>query len=106
MHEEHLMRDLRAKVDELSRTHGDARLVRARVALGPLAHLDAAGFRRLWAQTMAGGPGEMAAVEIETFDRLDDPASSSIVLRTVTFEEPERSAPRRSATSPAAGRKE
>lgn len=93
MHEERLVRDLRAKVDELSRAHGGARLRRARVALGPLAHLDAERFRRLWERTMAGGPAEGAVLEVETIERLDDPAAESIVLRTVTFEEPTGPAP-------------
>jgi hypothetical protein len=92
MHEERLVRDLRAKVDELSRAHGGARLLRARVALGPLAHLDAERFRRLWERTMAGGPAEATVLEVETIERLDDPGAASIVLRTVTFEEAPASA--------------
>ena len=87
MHEERLVRDLRAKVEELSRAHGGARLLRARVALGPLSHLDEERFRQLWERTMEGGPAETAVLEVETLERLDDPAAASIVLRTVTFEE-------------------
>lgn len=85
MHEEALLRDLRRKVDELSRSHGGARVVRARVALGALSHLDEPRLRELWARAMAGGPADGATLEVDPPGRVDEPGAASIVLRSVTF---------------------
>jgi Zn finger protein HypA/HybF involved in hydrogenase expression len=88
MHEEALLRDLRRKVDELSVQHGGARIVRARVTLGALSHLDEPRLRELWTRAMHGGAGEAAALEVNLLPGLDDPRSSSVVLESVTFGEP------------------
>ena len=85
MHEEALVRDLRAKVDELSRANGGAAIVRARVALGPLSHLDEPRLKELWPRAMAGGPAARAVLEVELIPSMDDPHAASVVLRSVTF---------------------
>lgn len=85
MHEEALMRDLRRKVEELSRGAGGAPILRASVVLGPLAHVDEPRLRQLWARAMAGGPAERAVLEVELLSSPTDPRAASLVLRTVTF---------------------
>jgi hypothetical protein len=89
MHEEALLRDLRHKVDELSNAHGNARIVRARIVLGALAHLDEPRLRELWERAMSGGPGAGARLEVELLADPDDPRAGSVVLRSVTFADPE-----------------
>lgn len=85
MHEAALLRDLRSKVDELSRAHGSAPIVRARVALGALAHLDEPALREHWAGAMAGGPAAGAVLEVEMLPGVDHAQATAVVLRTVTF---------------------
>ena len=85
MHEEALLRDLRQKVDELSRANGGTPIVRARVALGPLSHLDEPRLRQLWARAMAGGAAAGSTLEVELLLAVDDPPAASVVLRSVTF---------------------
>jgi len=87
MHEEALLRDLRSKVEELSRANGGATVVRAQVALGALAHLDEPRLRALWARAMAGGPAESSRLEVELLAGTDHPHASSVILRSVTFAE-------------------
>jgi len=101
MHEEALVRDLRRKLQEISADHGSRPIVRARVSLGPLAHLDERRFRELWPRAMAGGPAARADLVVETPTGLGDPEAASIVLRSVTFDEPGPSGrPRDRATDP------
>ena len=88
MHEEALVQDLRRKIDELSSAHGGAPIVRARVALGPLSHLDEPRLRQLWDRSMAGGPAAEARLEVELLTATDDPLATSVVLRSVTFADP------------------
>lgn len=88
MHEEALLNDLRRKVEELSSAHGGARIVRARVALGALSHLDERRLRELWDRAMAGGPAANAPLEVELLPSIEDERAGSLVLRSVTFAEP------------------
>ncbi len=97
MHEQALIQDLRRKLDELSAAASGARIVRARVALGPLCHLDERQLTELWGRAMAGGPAAAATLEVETVPSVDDPAAASIVLRSVTFAEGPPAAPGSSA---------
>ena len=100
MHEEALLRDLRRKVDELAGQHPGVRIVRAEVLLGPLAHLDEPRLRELWSRAMAGGPAAASRLEVELLGATDDPRASSVVLRSVTFDETEWVPPRRREPSP------
>jgi hypothetical protein len=100
MHEQALVRDLRRKIDELARAHGDVPIVRARVAIGALSHLDEPRLRTLWTEAMAGGPGANAALEVEPIASPTDPLATSVVLRSVTFAD--RAAERRT-DGPATG---
>ena len=88
MHEEALLRDLRRKVDALSAEHGGATIVRARVAVGRLSHLEPAHLREHWVRAMAGGPAAEAVLDVETIPGLDDPHATAVVLRSITFAEP------------------
>ena len=97
VHEQTLLKELRRKVDELSAAHGRAPIVRARVAVGVLSHLDEPRLRELWTRAMAGGPAANAALEVELLPGLDHPQAASVVLRSVTFDEPEK----RPAAAPA-----
>jgi Zn finger protein HypA/HybF involved in hydrogenase expression len=93
MHEEALVRDLRRKLEELSRAHGSEPIVRARVAVGPLSHLDEPRLRELWSRTMVGGPAAHAELVVETPRELDGAEAASVVLRSVTFSEAEAGPP-------------
>ena len=97
VHEETLIQDLRRKVDELSLAHGHAPIVRAKVALGVLSHLDERRLRELWLRAMSDGPAANAALEVELLPGLDDPHARSVILRSVTFGDRPRSAPPRSS---------
>ncbi|HTT16194.1 MAG TPA: hypothetical protein VMH49_02385 [Thermoplasmata archaeon] len=92
MHEEALVRRLRAKIDALSEAQGRAPIVRATVLLGPLSHLDEPRLRALWARAMAGSAAEHAELTVEASASWDAPSADALVLRTVTFAEPERAA--------------
>ena len=101
MHEEALLKDLRRKVDELSAGQGGARVVRARVTLGALAHLDEPRLRELWTRAMTGGPAEAAALEVELVPGIEHPRARDVVLRSVTFADtPEGGAPQGPGTGP------
>ena len=104
MHEEALLRDLRAKVAELSRANGGATVVRARVALGALAHLDEPRLRALWARAMVGGPAEASRLEVELLPGTDHPQASSVILRSVTFAEAPARAEGRGPPPPSSSR--
>ena len=93
MHEEALLHDLRAEVDRLCASHPGERIVRARLLLGPLAHLDEPRLRALWSRAMHGGPAELATLEVVPGTSVDDPRAASIVLRSVTFEDGPTPAP-------------
>lgn len=86
MHEEALVHDLRRKLDQLSQIYGGRAIVRAHVAVGTLSHLDEPRLRELWSRAMAGGPAADAVLSVDTL-AIDDPAATSVVLRSVTFEE-------------------
>ena len=100
MHEESLVRDLRRKVDELSKAHGGAPIVRASVALGRLSHLDEPRLRELWGRTMADSAAEGARLDVEVIGALEDPLATAVVLRSVTFEEPGPTGRRAGRTPP------
>ena len=87
MHEEALVRDLRHKLEDLARTHGGVRIVRVRVAVGALSHLDERRLRDLWPRVMGTGAAANAALEVETLADPQGPAAMSIVLRSVTFDD-------------------
>ena len=93
MHEEALVRSLRAKIDELSGRRPGERIVRASVLLGPLAHLDEPALRALWSRTMRGSAAELASLEVVPVATISDPRASSVVLRSVTFEDRPASVP-------------
>ncbi len=100
MHEQAFFEDLRRKVNDLARDHGGARVVRARLWLGALAHPDEARLRALWGTGMRGSAAADATLEIERSNDVGDPRAQAIVLRTVTFEE--NGAPSVPRTHPAA----
>lgn len=85
MHEEALLRRLRAKVDQLSAEQGGAAIVRARVAFGVLSHLDEPRLRAVWSRAMAGSAAEGCSLDVEAIVGLDDPGADAVVLRSVTF---------------------
>ena len=97
-----MLHDLRRKVDELSRSNGGASIVRARVTIGALSHLDEPRLRELWAEAMAGGPAAHSDLEVEFIPSLDDPRARSVVLRSVTFAEPPGRRGSPAASSPSA----
>jgi hypothetical protein len=87
MHEEALVRDLGRKLAELSREHDGARIVRVRVALGVVSHLDERRLRELWPSRFADGPASGASLEVETLGDPADPRAASLLLRSVTFDD-------------------
>ena len=91
MHEEHLLQDLVARVDELARAEGGAPVVRVRFWVGALSHLTAATLRSKWPLAARGTLGEDAVVLVEASTDLDDPRAQSVVL--TSFDVKDRSSP-------------
>lgn len=84
MHESALLRDLRAKLEELGRPGERIRTVRLWV--GALSPVGAAVVRDHWADVVRGTPAEGAALVVDTSVDLADPLARSVVLREVAVE--------------------
>ena len=85
MHEEAMVRDLRAKFVELGRERPSERIVRVSMWVGALSHLTAPELSSLWEKVTEGTPAEGAQLSVEASGDLHDPRAHGIVLRDVTF---------------------
>ena len=86
MHEQALMRDVMARIEDVARAEGAARVTRLSVRLGALSHFTPDHFREHFADASRGTLAEGAAVDAEvdgdpTADRARD-----VVLESVEVE--------------------
>ncbi|MGA7924309.1 MAG: hydrogenase/urease maturation nickel metallochaperone HypA [Thermoplasmata archaeon] len=83
MHEEALLRNLRAKLSEIGATEEPLRILRVRLWVGALAHVSDQTLRSRWSLTVKGTPAEDSQLEIEISSDLNDPRAEGIVLTRV-----------------------
>jgi hydrogenase nickel incorporation protein HypA/HybF len=83
VHERALMRDLLARVDEVARADGAARVASVRVRIGPLSHFTPEHFREHFADAARGTIAEGASVVVAS-----DAAGADVVLESVELELP------------------
>ena len=83
MHEEALLRDLSDQVEAVARAHGLVRVLRIRLWVGALSHLEEGQVRDRWAEVARGTRAGAAALEILRSSDLDDPRAQSVVLLDV-----------------------
>lgn len=86
MHERALMRDVVARVEELARTEGAARVTRVSVRLGALSHFTPAHFREHFEDAARGTLAEGAAVDAALDRDVGDPRAADVVLESVEVE--------------------
>lgn len=87
MHETALVRDLVRRVEDLARSTGARRVIRAKIWLGALSHLSPEHFREHFAIEARGAPAAGATLEIEVSDDPDDPHAQHIRLESVEIDE-------------------
>ena len=86
MHERALMRDVMARIEDVARAEGAARVTRVSVRLGALSHFTPDHFREHFADASRGTLAEGAAVDAEVDG---DPAADrarDVVLESVEVE--------------------
>ena len=84
MHEEALIRDLRAKIVEVARANGADRVSRVALWVGALSHLDEAHLREDWPRIVQGTPAEGAVLEVQSSSDPQDPRAQAVVLASLT----------------------
>ena len=87
MHERALMRDVMARIDDVARAEGAARVTRIAVRLGALSHFSPDHFREHFEDAARGTVAEGAAVDAEvdvdpTADRARDVVLESVEVET------------------------
>lgn len=86
MHEAVLFRDLREKLVELASNHPQERIVRVRVRVGALSHVDPPSLHGAWKGIVQGTPAEGAAlITLNTLD-LSSPDVHQVILESVDLE--------------------
>ena len=100
MHEEHLLRDLVEKVNEIARASPDATVLRARIWIGALSHLREEVLRDRWPQAAAGTPASEVELVVEASRDPSDPRAQQVVLTSVDLRDamptpPHAESPRR-----------
>ncbi|MCB1592312.1 MAG: hydrogenase maturation nickel metallochaperone HypA [Alphaproteobacteria bacterium] len=83
MHEFSLMADLFRKIDEISRTHDNGKVVVVRVKLGALSHITPDHFSEHFVEFSKGTPAEGAKLEVEQLEDANDPQAQDILLDSV-----------------------
>ncbi len=86
MHEALLFRDLRQKLVELASDHPQERIVRVRVRLGALSHVDPPALHGAWREIVQGTPVEGAALITQDTLDLSSPDADRVVLESVDLE--------------------
>jgi len=84
MHEAALFRDLRSQLMAIADREHAARISRAEVWLGALAHVREAQLRSAWPELVAGTPAEGALLDVRSSEAVDDPQAQSVILRSVS----------------------
>lgn len=87
MHEAALFRELREKLQEVTRAQGAARICRVRIWVGALSHVGEPELKRGWADIVRGTPAEGATLLVERSNDLKDPRADRVVLRSVDVED-------------------
>ncbi|MGD0256837.1 MAG: hydrogenase/urease maturation nickel metallochaperone HypA [Thermoplasmata archaeon] len=87
MHEEALLRDLRRKIQEVSRAEGDVTIRRVRLWVGALAHVTPATLRVRWPDVVADTPAQGGRLEIDVSNDPSDPAAQGIRLVELTVDD-------------------
>jgi hydrogenase nickel incorporation protein HypA/HybF len=80
MHEEALLRDLRRKLEEISRNENVDRITRVRIRLGALCHVSPESLRGRWSLLVADSRAAGAALEVERAADPHDPRAQDVVL--------------------------
>ena len=80
MHEEALYADLRRKLVEISRDADGAPILRVRLRLGALGHVDEAAVRDRWPALVAGSPAEGSRLEVERSSDPSAPEAGGVLL--------------------------
>jgi hydrogenase nickel incorporation protein HypA/HybF len=83
MHEEAVLQDLVAKVDEIARGLPGGRVRRVRLWIGALSHVPGGQLKARWAQAAAGTAGEFAEVEVVESPDPEDARAQQVVLVSV-----------------------
>jgi hydrogenase nickel incorporation protein HypA/HybF len=91
MHEHVLMRDVVARVDEIARAEGAARVTKVGVRLGALSHFTADHFRAHFADAARGTIAEGAAVDAVLEEDPGDARAGDVLLELVEVELPDGS---------------
>jgi Zn finger protein HypA/HybF involved in hydrogenase expression len=87
MHETALVRDVVRRIEDLTRSTGARRIIRATIWLGALSHLSAEYFRAHYAIEARGGLAADAVLEIETSVDPEDPHAANVRLVSVELDE-------------------
>ncbi len=88
MHEEALLRDIVAKVDEVARRGGGRPVTRIRLRVGALSHLTAAWLVERWPLAARGTLGEGAVVEVSSSSDPTDPQAQSVLVESIDVADP------------------
>ena len=86
MHEAVLFRDLREKLVELASNHPRERIVRVRVRVGALSHVDPPALHGAWREIVQGTPAEGAALITRNTLDLSSPDVDQVILESVDLE--------------------
>jgi hydrogenase nickel incorporation protein HypA/HybF len=90
MHEQTLIRDVMARVDEIARAEGATRVTRVQLRLGALSHVTPAHFREHFQDAARGTLAEGAAVDAEVVGDATHQRARDVVLESVEIELPDR----------------
>jgi hydrogenase nickel incorporation protein HypA/HybF len=83
MHEFSLMADLFRKIDEISRTNDNGKVVVVRVKLGALSHITPDHFAEHFEEFSKGTPAEGAKLDVQQLEDTKDPSAQDILLDSV-----------------------
>jgi Zn finger protein HypA/HybF involved in hydrogenase expression len=86
MHETALVRDVVRRIEDLVRSTGAGRVIRATIWLGAFSHMSAAHFRAHYAIEAGDGPAAEADLEIEVSADRDDPNVAAVLLVSVELD--------------------
>ncbi|MCI4368273.1 MAG: hydrogenase maturation nickel metallochaperone HypA [Thermoplasmata archaeon] len=93
MHEQHALRDLRRRLEEVAPPDGGGRVVRVRLWIGALSHITEASIRSAWPAAFEGSVARDAQLVVERSRDERDPRAQGLVLSGVDVDLPEPSPP-------------
>ncbi len=103
MHEERLIRDLVAKVNDLAERSDGVTIVRARIWIGALSHLTGAVLRDRWPDAAAGTPAAFVELDVRTSSDPSDPRAQDVVLTSVDLRDARAPTDARPVPGPSGG---